>query len=101
MRDQIGKEIMANAKKDWWPDKNRVAEVMQEGGGFWRACSGCQESAEGYVSPSLWPYCEVFQCQPGMGCGECGGIGVVWDNTDYDKMAREALALCDAEAGGK
>lgn len=70
----------------------RVSEVVDEGYGVWRPCSGCQESAEGYVSTKDYPYDRVFQCQPGGGCRECGGIGVVWDDTDYEAMARDMLA---------
>lgn len=65
-----------------------VAERMEENDGFWHACSGCQESDEGYVSPELWPRSEIFQCQPGAGCHECGGIGVIWDTTDWEAVEK-------------
>jgi hypothetical protein len=58
----------------------RVAEIMREDGGCWHACSGCQESVDGCVSFNDYPYSEVFQCQPGGGCSECGGIGVLWED---------------------
>lgn len=67
----------------------RIGEVIAEGDGFWRACSGCQESVDGAVSQTDYPYDEMFRCHPGSGCGECGGIGVVWDNTDYAAIARD------------
>lgn len=74
----------------------RIAEIAEDGAGVWRACSGCQESEDGYVSYKDYPHDPVFQCQPGSGCRECGGIGVIWDDTDYDAYARAALA----ETGG-
>lgn len=70
----------------------RIAEVMDDGDGFWRACSGCQEGVDGYVSEKDYPFNKVFRCQPGGGCSECGGLGVIWDNIDYDQMAREMFA---------
>ena len=70
----------------------QIAEEIAEGSGFWKACSGCQESVDGYVSERDYPYNRVFQCQPGGGCSECGGLGVLWDNIDYDAMARDILA---------
>src|SRR3569623_1185652 len=69
-----------------------IAERVAEGDGFWRPCSGCLESCDGGVSESDYPYSEIFKCQPGGGCGECGGIGVVWDTTDYEDYAQFALA---------
>ncbi|NQE62905.1 hypothetical protein [Caulobacter sp. RHG1] len=70
----------------------RIAEVMDDGDGFWRACTGCQESIDGYVSTRDYPRSSVFRCQPGAGCRECGGLGVIWDNIDYGAMADAMLA---------
>lgn len=70
----------------------KVAEVMDEGTGFWRACTGCQESVDGHVSTREYPRSQIFRCQPGAGCGECGGMGVIWDNIDYGAMAEAMLA---------
>src|SRR5690606_36206872 len=70
----------------------RVMEVREEGDGSWVPCSGCQESVDGYVSQKDYPYSEVFGCQPGGGCSECGGLGVLWDTTDWDEAARFMLA---------
>lgn len=67
----------------------RIAEVMDEGDGHWRVCTGCQEGVDGYVSWRDYPFNKVFRCQPGGGCRECGGLGVIWDNNDYGQMARE------------
>ncbi len=75
---------------------DRIAEVMDEGDGFWRACTGCQESIDGYVSTRDYPRSSVFRCQPGAGCRECGGLGVIWDNIDYGAMAEAMLADDDA-----
>lgn len=61
----------------------RIGDIMEGGAGFWRACSGCQESNEGSVSTKDYPYSAAYRCQPGSGCRECGGIGVIWDDTDY------------------
>lgn len=71
--------------------RKSVHEELDKGSGFWRSCSGCQESCDGYVSTNDYPYSETFRCQPGSGCRECGGIGVVWDDTDYEAYARAAL----------
>lgn len=75
----------------------RIAEIMDEGDGFWRPCSGCQEGVDGYASQTDYPYSRVFRCQPGGGCSECGGLGVLWDDTDYDQMAKDMLADMEAE----
>lgn len=75
--------------------REAVAEQISEGYGFWRACSGCQESSDGCVPAKDYPHSDIFQCPPGGGCSECGGIGVVWDDYDYDA---DALAALDQEA---
>lgn len=67
------------------------AEAEEEGVGAWVACTGCQESVDGHVSSRDYPYSAVFGCQPGGGCSECGGLGVKWDNTDWDEAARFML----------
>lgn len=70
---------------------SRIAEVVQEDGGCWSACSGCQESVDGYVSSRDYPYSPIFKCQPGGGCGECGGLGVVWQDGDFLASYGDAL----------
>lgn len=75
----------------------QIAEAMDEGDGFWKPCSGCQESVDGYVSEKDYPFNPVFRCQPGGGCSECGGLGVLWDDTDYDAMAKAMVADMEAE----
>jgi cytochrome c2 len=73
-----------------------VAEELEQGSGFWRSCSGCHESNEGVPTG---PFSAVFMCHLGGGCRECGGLGAVWDDTDYDDMA-EFMARSDASNPG-
>ncbi|MCR4146759.1 hypothetical protein NUK37_20915, partial [Alcaligenes faecalis] len=61
-----------------------IAEAIGNGGGLWRSCSGCHESNEGMATG---PFSETLKCHLGVGCSECGGIGAIWDTTDYDAMA--------------
>lgn len=61
-----------------------VSESLSSGDGFWRSCTGCHETNEGY---DTGPYSKTLRCHLGNGCRECGGIGAVWDDTDYDAMA--------------
>ncbi len=61
-----------------------MAEAIGNGGGFWRSCSGCHELNEGMATG---PFSETLKCHLGVGCSECGGIGAIWDTTDYDAMA--------------
>lgn len=68
--------VMAKLGREY--TRQRIAELIEDGGG-WRACSGCQEGEDGYVSTRDYPYDPVFRCQPGSGCSECGGIGVLWE----------------------
>lgn len=65
-----------------------VAEAIKEGPGCWKSCSGCHEHNEG-VSLGQWSY--VLQCNLGMGCHECGGIGAVWDATDWSDFHLTAI----------
>jgi len=71
------------------PELKGIASVLNDGGGFWRDCSGCHESNEGHPAG---PYSDFFRCYLGMGCSECGGIGAVWDSTAYEDMARALRA---------
>lgn len=78
-----------------------ITRQLGEGGGMWAPCSGCHESVDGY---SVSPIDPVFKCYLGSGCHECGGIGAIWDTTDYDHMARsimEADAKSAAPGGGR
>lgn len=82
------------------PSPNRAADVEQirgavseqideEKSGFWYSCTGCHESGEYCSNSHNYPYSEIFKCHPGSGCGECGGIGVRWDGTDYEETAKD------------
>lgn len=66
-----------------------ISRQVGEGHGVWRSCSGCHELNEGH---DTGPYSHTFRCALGHGCSECGGIGAVWDTTDYQ-------ALADAQMG--
>jgi len=74
----------------------RIKEVMAECPGHWHSCTGCYEGEDGQ-NVHRFPYSQVFQCIVGSGCSECGGIGAVWDNTDYAGMAKEMLAEDEAQ----
>ncbi|MET3710355.1 hypothetical protein ABIC65_001035 [Sphingomonas trueperi] len=93
----------------------RIAKVMEEDGGCWTPCSGCQESCDGCVSAKDYPYDARFKCQPGSGCRECGGIGVIWQDGAFlsswgdalseepatsarEEAIREAAEICDQYA---
>lgn len=65
-----------------------VREEIADGSGFWRECSGCYDTEDGHPTQN-YVYSKVFGCSLGNGCSECGGIGAVWDNTDYEAMARD------------
>ncbi|MBB3396841.1 hypothetical protein [Rhizobium sp. BK060] len=68
---------------------NGVAEQLADGAGAWRSCSGCHNLNEGHPTGE---WSDVLKCHLGMGCFECGGIGAVWDNTDYSDYGREQPA---------
>lgn len=87
-------EASAQPSSPWQPIELRgIAETLDEGSGFWRACSGCHELDDGH---DTGPYSETLRCVLGGGCAECGGIGAVWDATDYAAMA-DALAANEGE----
>lgn len=60
-----------------------VPDALAYGKGIWRTCAGCHESNEGYPTG---PASDTLKCHLGGGCFECGGIGAVWDTTDYEDM---------------
>lgn len=62
---------------------SRIPEQLTEGGGAWRACSGCHELNEGHPTGE---WSDILKSHLGLGCSECGGIGAVWDNTDYSRV---------------
>lgn len=67
----------------------RIRELVdEEQSGFWHTCSGCHNTEDGH-SIGEYPHHPIFNCTQGSGCGECGGIGVIWDNADYEQMAKD------------
>jgi hypothetical protein len=72
----------------WMSIAANVKERLAEGDGFWQSCSGCYETEDGQ-NVHGYPHSKVFGCVLGSGCSECGGIGAVWDTTDYAKMGEE------------
>jgi hypothetical protein len=71
-------------------DPERVAYVVAEGDGNWVSCTGCYETEDGHPVGD-YPHSPVFNCAVGGGCGECGGLGVVWDTTDWDDFTSWCL----------
>jgi hypothetical protein len=77
-----------NADECGMPAWLKNARKDQEEGevGFWRSCSGCYETEDGHPT-QRYGYSDALGCSLGAGCSECGGLGAVWDNTDYQAMA--------------
>lgn len=81
------------ARPDLTKEAETLAQLIAErmgpdySDGIWRTCSGCYETFEGHDC-GHYPHSLIFNCKLGGGCAECGGIGAIWDTTDYDKMAR-------------
>ena len=63
-----------------------VKEQIQRGKGFWTSCTGCYDTEDGRPT-QRYAHSEIFGCELGSGCSECGGIGAIWDDTDYEEMA--------------
>ncbi|MWP40142.1 hypothetical protein GQY15_21590 [Rhodobacter sphaeroides] len=70
----------------WQAIAHDVARVLSEDCGVWVSCTGCYATDEGYPTAGTDP---VFGCALGMGCRECGGLGAVWDPTDWSAFAVE------------
>lgn len=70
-----------------------VGRQIEEGKGIWCSCTGCHDSNEGVPTG---PFSRVFQCHLGLGCSECGGLGAIWDDSDYEGMAA-FMASSDSE----
>lgn len=64
-------------------------EGVEPSDGVWHQCSGCHESNEGYPTG---PWSTIFGCHMGGGCGQCGGLGVRWDGTDYSTWTADGPA---------
>ena len=67
-----------------------VEEAIKEGAGFWKSCTGCYETNEGYPPTGAF-FSSIFKCYMGHGCSECGGIGAIWDDVDYEAMEYEMM----------
>lgn len=74
----------------WVSVAKDIHHVLDEGDGHWRGCSGCHELSDGAPTG---PYSDTFRCHLGLGCSECGGIGAVWDNSDYSEFTQVRAAL--------
>lgn len=68
------------------PERTIILNGADEADGFWASCTGCHETNEGHET-GYYPYSDTFKCFLGGGCSECGGLGAVWDDTDYADMA--------------
>lgn len=54
------------------------------GDGQWRPCSGCYDTEDGHPT-QRYMHSNVLGCDIGIGCSECGGMGVVWqDFSQYE-----------------
>lgn len=71
----------------------RAVETLKDAG-FWSPCSGCYETEDGHPV-GKYAYSEALGCALGSGCHECGGLGAVWDDTDYSDMADTATPAAD------
>ena len=60
-------------------------EGVEADDGFWYSCSGCHHTNEG-AETGDYPFSKMFQCYLGGGCSECGGLGAMWDNSDYSTL---------------
>ena len=89
-------EAISNHKDDIPVEMKGIAETLADGDHFWRSCSGCHESNEGMATG---PFSKTLKCHLGVGCSECGGIGAIWDTTDYDAMADFMAAKGQQNAG--
>jgi len=87
--------------KSLWPAiKRSIKEQLAEKSGFWRSCSGCTELEDGQ-NVHGHPYSDVFKCDIGLGCSDCGGIGAVWDNVDYSDIGKPETAVAPVDGGSK
>ncbi|SIO72846.1 hypothetical protein SAMN05444172_9333 [Burkholderia sp. GAS332] len=77
-----------------------IADAIGSNSGEWRTCAGCHESEDGHPVGE-YPYSETLGCDLGGGCSDCGGIGAVWDNTDYGAMGKAAAAAALAARRGE
>ncbi len=74
------------APDDFTLSREHVFAAMEDGKGAWVSCSGCNTTIDGYPAGD---FSRALQCYVGGGCHECGGMGAIWDTTDYAAMAEE------------
>ena len=79
------------------PAREPLLQNVEADDGCWVSCSGCHETNEGYET-GHYAYSPVFKCYVGCGCRECGGLGVIWDNTDYSALGDYLAEEMDAPA---
>lgn len=78
-------------------DARAVSEAIENGEGIgnWLPCTGCHELNEGHPTGR---YSNTLKCHLGLGCTECGGLGAIWDTTDYADMVSCLVRGLDASA---
>lgn len=85
LRDHILRALSANGGE---AVEQAIDEAI-ESGGWWASCSGCHETNEGVSDGPR----SIFGCHAGIGCDECGGIGVIWHEAPTD----EQIALLSSD----
>lgn len=91
--DAIARALMDRDKRADPDFAKSIAEVCKEEGlngaaCGWRSCTGCHEITEGVPQGVYSP---TFKTHVGIGCSECGGLGVVWEYwtaSSLEEMAR-------------
>jgi hypothetical protein len=80
MSEVTGEAVLRNVRE-------QVEECSHDDKGRWLTCTGCHESEDGH-DVGYYPFSPDFGCKLGGGCSECGGIGAIWDTTDWAEAAR-------------
>lgn len=85
-RDDARAEVLElRAKAVDTIDAQSVADALDDDKRRWLTCSGCHETEDGH-DMGHYPYSPALQCKLGSGCIECGGLGAIWDTTDYEEL---------------
>lgn len=68
----------------------------------WRPCTGCHETNEGHSTGDYY-FSNIFGCEQGAGCSECGGLGVTWEYYDAATLRemQKETALIAARVTGR
>jgi hypothetical protein len=77
----------------------RAVGEIDSDDGRWISCSGCYETEDGHPVGD-YPHSPILGCALGGGCSECGGLGAVWDTTDYAAFAEELMEARPQDASG-